>query len=186
MAKFKLRGEGGLLSKIGRRNLIIIAAVLLIGGAVALNYFVLGGGGTVDYGGSNMGDADADADAGDGTTVTGDAYFSAAVLSRTQARDEALEVLQTVLASEDALEETKTQALSDISRIALEIEQESNVETLVRAKGFSECVAVINGEKASVIVKSEGELLQSQAAQISEIVYEQTGILPANVKILAK
>ncbi len=186
MAKFKLRGEGGLLSKIGRRNMIIIVAVLLIGGAVALNYAVFyGGNDGIDYGASNMGDANTGADASGGGN-TGDTYFSAAILSRTQARDEAIEVLQTVLASEDALEETKAQALADISRIALEIEKESNIETLVRAKGFSECVAVVNGDSASVIVKSEGELLQNQVAQINEIVYEQTGIHPANIKILAK
>lgn len=188
MAKFKIRGEGGLLAKIGRRNMIIALAILLIGGAVALNYFAFyDGKGGVEYGSSNMGDANTGADAqGGGSVSSSESYFSAAQLSRQQARDEALEVLQTVLASADALEETKEQALSDISRIALEIEKESNVEALVRAKGYSECVAVINGESASVIVKSEGELVQSQVAQINEIVYEQTGIHPANIKILVK
>lgn len=186
MAKFKLKGEGGLLAKIGRRNLIIIAAVLLLGAAVAINYFVFyGGDDGINYGDGNMGDQSADAGAGDGAD-SGDTYFSAAVLSRQQARDEALEVLQTVLSSEDALEETKEQALADISRIALEIEKESNIEALVRAKGFAECVAVISGENASIIVKNEGELLQNHVAQIGEIVYEQTGILPVNVKILSK
>ena len=188
MANFKIRGEGGLLAKIGRRNMIIALAILLIGGAVALNYFAFyDGKGGVEYGSSNMGDANTGADAqGGGSVSSSESYFSAAQLSRQQARDEALEVLQTVLASADALEETKEQALSDISRIALEIEKESNVEALVRAKGYSECVAVINGESASVIVKSEGELVQSQVAQINEIVYEQTGIHPANIKILVK
>ena len=38
MAKIKFRGEDGILSKIGRRNLLILCAVLLIGGAVVLNY----------------------------------------------------------------------------------------------------------------------------------------------------
>lgn len=185
MAKFKLRGEGGILAKIGRRNLIVIVAVLLIGAAVAVNYFVFfGDDGKVDYGGSNMGDLNAGTDAG--AKDEGDTYFSAAVLSRQQARDEALEVLQTVLSSEDAEEETKAQALADISRIALEIEKESNIETLVRAKGFEECVAVISGDGASIIVKGDGELLANHVAQIGEIVYEQTGILPVNVKILSK
>ena len=185
MAKLKIRGEGGLFAKIGRRNLVIIAAVLLIGAAVAINYFVFyGTEGGIDYGGSNMGDpsTDASADNASGT----DSYFSAAALSRQQARDEALEVLATVLASESAKEEAKAEALADISRIALEIEKEANVETLIRAKGFKECVAVISGESASIIVKSEGELLSSHVAQIGEIVYEQTGILPVNVKILSK
>ncbi len=185
MAKLKIRGEGGLLAKIGRRNLIIIAAVLLIGAAVAVNYFVFyGDEGKINYGDSNMGDLNAGADAGNENNA--DSYFTAAALSRQQARDEALEVLQTVLANESAKDEAKAEALADISRIALEIEKEANVETLIRAKGFEECVAVISGESASIIVKGDGELLSSHVAQIGEIVYEQTGILPVNVKILSK
>ena len=133
-----------------------------------------------------MGDLDAGADAGNGSSGGTEDYFSAALLSRQQARDEAIEVLQTVLASESAKDEAKAEALADISRIALEIEKEANVETLIRAKGFEECVAVISGESASIIVKSSGELLSSHVAQIGEIVYEQTGILPTNVKILSK
>lgn len=182
MAKIKFKGEDGIFSKIGRRNLLIVCAVLLIGGAVALNYFLFTGDDKVDYDGSGMTDANPD----DGAGNTADTYFAAAELSRDQARDEALAVLQTVLASEDALEETKNQALSDISRIALEIEKEANIESLVRARGFEECIAVISGDSASVIVRSDAELLGSHVAQISEIVYEQAGILPANLKILCK
>ncbi|MBQ9735216.1 MAG: SpoIIIAH-like family protein [Clostridia bacterium] len=182
MAKIKFKGEDGIFSKIGRRNLLIVCAVLLIGGAVALNYFLFTGDDKVDYDGSGMTDANPD----DGAGNTADTYFAAAELSRDQARDEALAVLQTVLASEDALEETKNQALSDISRIALEIEKEANIESLVRARGFEECIAVISGDNASVIVRSDAELLGSHVAQISEIVYEQAGILPANLKILCK
>ncbi|MBO7170504.1 MAG: hypothetical protein J6W28_04925, partial [Clostridia bacterium] len=59
MAKFKIRGEGGLLAKIGRRNGLILCAVLLIGAAVVLNYvFFYGDDGKVDYGSGNMGEAD--------------------------------------------------------------------------------------------------------------------------------
>ena len=183
MAKIKFKGEDGIFSKIGRRNLLIVCAVLLIGGAVALNFFFFAGDDKVDYDGSGMTDANPD-DTANGNTA--DTYFAAAELSRDQARDEALAVLQTVLDSEDALEETKNQALSDISRIALEIEKEANIESLVRARGFEECIAVISGDSASVIVRSDAELLGSHVAQISEIVYEQAGILPTNLKILCK
>ena len=65
------------------------------------------------------------------------------------------------------------------------IENESNIETLIKAKGFEECVAVINGEKANVIVKSEG-LQPNDLSQILEIVYLQAGILPENVTIMEK
>jgi stage III sporulation protein AH len=182
MAKLKIRGENGLLSKIGKKNILVVCAVLLLGGAICLNYFLFyQPTGNVGYGDGNM-----EENQNASGTVISDAYFSSTQLSRRQARDEALEVLQTVVDSEDALESTKDQALFDISRIALEIAQESDIEALVKAKGFEQCVAVISGESVSVIVKNDGELLPGQAAQISEIVYQQTGILPTNVKILCK
>ena len=182
MAKIKFKGEGNIFSKIGKRNLLIFSAVLLIGGAVALNYFLFEGSGKVDYDGADMTDATPD----EGNGATQDAYFAATMLSRDQARDEALAVLQTVLENEDALEETKTQALTDISRIALEIEKEANIESLIRARGFEDCIAVLSGDSASIIVKSESELLANHVAQISEIVYEQSGVLPSNIKIICK
>ena len=160
MAKIKFKGEDGIFSKIGRRNILVICAVLLIGGAVVLNYFLFKGDDKVDYDGSGMTDATPNED----STPTADTYFAAAELSRDQARDEALAVLQTILSNEDALEETKTQALSDISRIALEIEKEANIESLIRARGCEDCIAVLSGENASIIVKSENELLQSHVA----------------------
>ena len=183
MAKIKFKGEDGIFSKIGKRNLLIFCAILLIGSAVVLNYFLFDDGGKVDYDGSGMTDAEPDGDEGEDAA---DTYFAATLLSRDQARDEALAVLQTVLESEDALEETKTQALSDISRIALEIEKEANIESLIRARGFEDCIAVLSGDSASIIVKSDTELLGNHVAQISEIVYEQSGVLPANVKIICK
>jgi hypothetical protein len=46
-------------------------------------------------------------------------------------------------------------------------------------------VAVINGDEASIVVKSDG-LIASQISQINEIVYEQAGISPMNITIIQK
>ena len=114
-----------------------------------------------------------------------DGYFSATQVSRQRARDEALEVLQSVVDSADADEATKTEALLEIADLARAMEAEANIETMVLAKGFERCVAVINGETCSVVVNG-GELQESQIAQINEIVYEQAGILPVNIRIVTK
>lgn len=199
MARRKLFGENGLFGKKGGRNLIIVLSVLIIGAAVYLNYlYFFNGGNNLGYGENNGGDT-SQTDTNNGTndgnqntnTSTDDtdvigAYFSSTLLNRQQARDEALEVLQTVVASADALETTKNEALMEISRIALDIEKESNIETLVKAKGFTDCVAVLSDDSVSVIVRQEGDLLQNQIVQIKEIVYEETGILPSGVKIIKK
>ena len=109
--------------------------------------------------------------------------FSEMTLSRRKARDEAIEVLTGVAESSTAIDSMKQEALSSLQSIAADIESEANIESLVMAKGFSECVAVVNGDTASVIVKTDG-LLDSEVAQISEIVYEQTGLHPDNLNII--
>ena len=172
--------------KFGVRNLAIVLSVLVIGVSVFVNWSLFGGkdGGTDDtptgQQGTDAGNVNAGTSAGSETD-----YFSAAVIERESARDEALEVLQGVVDDAAALDSAKEQALKDIATMAKVIENESNIETLIKAKGFEECVAVINGEKANVIVKSEG-LRPNDLSQILEIVYLQAGILPENVTIMEK
>lgn len=175
------------IKKFGVRNLAIVLSVLVIGVSVFVNWSLFGGdnagaGGDTPTGqqGTTGGNVDA------GTNVGGEQdYFSAAVIERESARDEALEVLQGVVDDAASLDSAKEQALKDIATMAKVIENESNIETLIKAKGFEECVAVINGEKANVIVKSEG-LRPNDLSQILEIVYLQAGILPENVTIMEK
>ena len=170
--------------KLSVKNLMIISAVLLIGTAVCVNYIL--------YSGENGTVADVDIDLS-GTdlenTLQNDPnasnYFAQTILSRKQARDEALEVLKTVASSDSALPETIETALNDISEIAKNIENEANIETLIEAKGFEECIAVISDGKATIIIKTDG-LLANEVAQINEIVYEATGILPNDLKIIEK
>lgn len=177
-----------LISKIGKKTLIVTGSVAVIGIAVLLNFILLGNNGddeglkpAVDL--SNL--SNTDSGASDAASDQNEDYFATMALSREQARDEAMEVLQGVVDSEDAIEDMKTDAMADIKRIAGEIEIEANIESLVMSKGFEQCVAVVNGDSASVVVKSEG-LLPNEISQISEIVYEQAGVLPTNLNIIEK
>ena len=65
------------------------------------------------------------------------------------------------------------------------MEAEANIETLIVAKGFEECVAVISGDGASIVVKSDG-LSVAQISQINEIVYSEAGISPVNITIIER
>lgn len=176
-------------TKIGKKNLIVVLAILVIGGAVYVNYLLFSDPvDTIGYGTNNMEDTYGTGEIENLEINNGakeDSYFSTTVLSRQKARDEALEVLQTVVESAEAMQETKAQAFADISQIAKDIESEANIETLVEAKGFTDCVAVVNGSTVNIVVKSDG-LLANDIAQINEIVYEQAGVLPVNVKIVER
>ena len=168
--------------KVGKRNLIIAGAALLICAAVCLNFALFAG--TADgYKGYDE-PSGATGTGSDGLSAS-DAYFASAQVSRQRARDEAMEVLQSVIDTEGAAEAVKTQALADLSKLALSIEQEANIETLIMAKGFEKCVAVISDDTARIIVSGSG-LTPAQIAQINEIVYDQAKISPVNITITEK
>ena len=175
-----------ILEKIGKRNIIIACAVLLIGVAVLMN-FILFSGSNQDggYDGYDQPSGSISDDANNSTATDANAYFSATQISRQRARDEALEVLQAVVENVDATEAMKNEALAEIAVIADEIQKEANIESLITAKGFEACVAVINNDTASIVVKAD-DLQAAEIAQINAIVYEQAGILPSSVTIIKK
>ena len=168
---------GGFFKKLGARNIVILSSVLLIGVAVVLNFVLFGNSAP------NVSDGEKLGEVGEQPYVE-DSYFALAQLSRQQARDQAIAVLQSVV-STSTDEVSREQANADISRIASEIQTEAAIETLIRSKGFEECVAVISDGSASVIVRSDG-LLPNELSQIKEIVWEQAGIDPLNIKIIEK
>lgn len=180
-----------------RKHLIAAASVLVIGFAVYLNWAMAGDGNDSAAGGADAlgvsemtdgGMSEADGLAADVPVAEGgaaDDYFAVSQINRQRARDEAIAVLQDVVDGAANLSDVQSDALAQISQIAADIEREAAIESLVRGKGFSDCVAVISGGNANVIVRSSA-LLPNEVAQIQEIVYETAGILPANVKIIEK
>ncbi len=182
------------IMKIGKRNLIIIGAVALIGVAVCLNLVLFSDDDDgYTYSGSNGMQNELESNknptsSGDGESedTSLDSYFSTIQVNRQRARDEALEVLNAVVENQDASEEVKAEAMAEIKQISLEMKQESDIESIIVTKGFDKCIAVISGESASIVVSCEGKLTPAQLAQINTVVYEQTGIMPVNITITGK
>lgn len=184
----------GLIKKLNRKAAIAAVAVLILGSAVLLNFLMVpkssniktGGGLKVKTDLSDVSAAIADKESkeneSDGNNKVKDA-FAEMSLSRRQARDEALEVLNGVAASSTAIDSMKEEAMGELQQIAKDIESEANIESLVMAKGYEQCVAVVNGDSASIVIKTDG-LLENEVAQISEIVWQQAGVHPDKLKII--
>ena len=123
----------------------------------------------------------------DSTSVSAtDSYFSTVQVSRQRARDEALEVLNAVVDNANATDEVKAEAVAEIKLISEEMKMEADIESVIVSKGFEKCVAVINGETASIVVKCATELTPAELAQINTVVYEYSGIEPVNITIMAR
>lgn len=168
------------ISNSFKKQLIITLSIALIGGAVLVNWTFFS-----DEKVKNTGkNPEADMSSSEDASVDED-FFSATQISRQRARDESIEVLQTIVDNEEALDEVKNEAWNDITQIAQNIEAEANIESLVMSRGIAECVAVVSNDSATVIVKADG-LHENQITQIQEIVYEQTNIPVENLKIIEK
>lgn len=165
------------------KSLVLLLVAVLIGVAVYVNYQLFYDPvGSMGYGDNNMSD-NTDGSQSAGGDADEEDYFTSVALNRQQSRDEAIDVLKMVSESEEASAEARAEATAKIAKIATDVQNEANIEALVKAKGFEDCVAVISDNSVSVIVSAES-LQASEAAQIFAIVYDTTGISVENISII--
>ena len=118
---------------------------------------------------------------GEETTTTD--YFAAVRLSRQQARDSAVTMLQEVMAYSDNVD-TK-ESSSQLEQIVQTALCEAQIESLVIAKGYTDCVAYISDEGISVAVAApEGGLKQEDVAVIADIVIAQSDFEMGNIRVV--
>ena len=113
-------------------------------------------------------------------------YFASARLTRQQARDSALSLLQEAAAQEDAGVAAAEEASEGIQVLAAYTLKESQIENLVTAKGYQDCVAFMGEDTVSVVVSADGgELTGEDVAKIKDIAMTETGYPAGGVKIMA-
>lgn len=144
----------------------------------------------VEDGADDAGEADGAADGGeavDETAVyTGSDYFASARLTRQQARDSAISLLQEAAEQENADAAVANEASEGIQVLAAYTLQEAQIENLVTAKGYQDCVAFLGEDGVSVVVATDtGELTAEDVAKITDIAMSETGLPAGSVKIMA-
>ena len=110
-------------------------------------------------------------------------YFAAVRLSRQQARDSAVNLLQDVSVNSDQTKAEESAAeLEDIVQTAL---TEAQIESLIIAKGYADCVAYMSSEGISVAVSApEGGLQQTDVAVIADIVMSQSEYTLGEIRVV--
>ncbi len=112
-------------------------------------------------------------------------YFAAARLSRRQARDNALALLQQAGASDDIDERVAGEVAQSIEALATYTLAEAQIEGMITAKGYDDCVVFLSDESVSVVVSTQTDGLQTEdIARITDIVKQETGLPASAIKIL--
>lgn len=110
----------------------------------------------------------------------GTEFFEEARLSRSKARDEALEALNEALKDTSVSEAEKKKLTDKLSTQVNNITLETKLETLIKSKGFADCVVNLEGERANVTVMTENDALTAEeVARIRDALMSQCKDLEA-------
>lgn len=180
---------------IGKKQIILASLTLVLGIAVYMNYVFAEVGNDIAADAEIQSAADTQVNYGDAAFVGADSsdpaepasagasdYFAQARLSRMTSRDDAVQTLSAILGGGDLTEEENATYTMEAVNLSQLSESESKVESLIRAQGFEDCVVYLDGETASIVVKSEG-LAAEQAAQIKDILLTEVTIPAENIRI---
>ena len=110
-------------------------------------------------------------------------YFTEAQIERQKAHDETEEKLKNLLSTPNLNSDVKDKIISDIDTLSKIIKQESNIESLVKSKGFSVCLAFIQNSECNIIV-NPGSLNENSVIIIRDIVASQSNIPSSKIKII--
>ncbi len=116
---------------------------------------------------------------------SGSKFFEEARLKREKAHDEALDTIQKTLKSASLSAEEKKTYTQQLTGNLEDLHAENEIETLVRAKGFADCLCFLQSDRADLTVMTSGEALTAaQVAQIRDIVLSKSSVRAQNITVV--
>lgn len=174
------------MKKLWKRNAVVAAILVFVCAAIFFNGRYTS---EMEKNSKVLGQSTlVDATSGETTEVSASAegdYFAAARLTRQQARDSALSLLQEARDNENVDEAVVTEAAQSIQTLAGYTLTEAQIENMVTAKGYADCVVFMSEEGVSVVVSTPDDGLQTEdVARITDIVKDETGLSADCIKIM--
>ena len=116
---------------------------------------------------------------------SGSKFFEEARLKRTKAHDAAMDAVQKALKSASLSAEEKKSYTQQLTGSLEDLNAENEIETLVRAKGFADCLCFLQSGRADLTVMTSGDALTAaQVAQIRDIVLSKSNVTAQNITIV--
>ena len=176
------------MKKVWKKRAVVGAVLLFVCAAVYMNWRYAGSledtskvlGGSTLVSGEKTGENDSNVQ----QMGNENDYFATARLSRKQARDNAISMLKDASTDENADQSVLNEASQTLQVLAGYTVAESQIENLVTAKGYTDCVAFMGAESISVVVEDEDGLDATDVARIMDIVVQETGYAPNQIKVL--
>lgn len=112
-------------------------------------------------------------------------YFDETRLTRQTTRDDSIALLKETIADEGTSDAAKAEAENKIALIASNAVKEARIESLVIAKGYLDCVAMVDDTGVSVVLLPEEEGLQAtDVARVKDIIIAEASVKADMIKII--
>lgn len=116
---------------------------------------------------------------------TGSQFFDEARLNREKAHDEALDTIQKALKDSSLSDKEKAEYTAQMTANLEDINAENEIETLIKAKGFADCLCFLQQGRADLTVMTTGDALTAaQVAQIRDIVMSKSNVTAQNITVV--
>ena len=116
---------------------------------------------------------------------SGSKFFEEARLKRTKAHDEAMDSIQKALKSASLSTQETKEYTSQLTGNLADLNAENEIETLVKAKGFADCLCFLQSGRADLTVMTSGDALTAaQVAQIRDIVLSKSSVTAQNITVV--
>ena len=116
---------------------------------------------------------------------SGTRFFEQARLKREKAHDEAMDTLQKTMKSSSLSAEEKKDCTAQLTAGLEDLHAENEIETLIKAKGFADCLCFLQAGRADLTVMTAGEpLTAAQVAQIRDVVLSKSSVTAQNITVV--
>ena len=174
--------------KINKRNILVAALIVALGTAVYLNWQFGDASSMLTSSTKELGEAEYVSN--EVSVSTPDPALSAkqqnslstARTERQQSQDKVLNIAKEVLEKSEASPQAKESAVVQAEKVENYILYQTNIENLLKAKGFSDCLCCITEQGCSVVVP-KSDMEDDSPMIIKDVVFGQTGINFENITI---
>lgn len=111
-------------------------------------------------------------------------FFTEYRLERDKVRSERSDLIRDILKNAKT-EDMRQKAQESVLKMALDKQRESEMENLIKSRGFSDALVFVRENSVSAVVKTSA-LSRDEVIQVADAISRVTGIKPEDITISAK
>ncbi|MBP2653002.1 MAG: SpoIIIAH-like protein [Firmicutes bacterium] len=116
--------------------------------------------------------------------VSNQDFFVECRLDRDRLRSERSDMLRDVIKTAEN-EESRQKARNDALKLVLDKERETEIESLIKARGFTDALVLVQDNTVSVVIKTN-TLSREDVVQVADVISRVSGAKPEDITISAK